>query len=190
MKSYLIPPVPGSVKRRRAFTLIELLVVMAIISILAAMLLPALGSAKKKAKATACLSNLHQIGLGLQLYVDDHNDRLPVCPLVPSLDTNLTAINLTLATYLPTKTIWQCPADEKDYAAEATSYEWNSYMNGISYTQPENSTPVAQAVMGIIFNGRENTPLIGDMNAYHGAKGNWTGKNSLFFDGRVGKVLR
>ena len=67
----------------RGFTLVELLVVIVIIAILAALLLPTLGSAKEKSKAIACLSNLKQLGIALRSYADDSLGNIPFGPKAP-----------------------------------------------------------------------------------------------------------
>lgn len=58
---------------RRAFTLIELLVVVAIIALIIGILIPTLGAARRQAMSAACLSNMRQLGLGLEMYAGDHD---------------------------------------------------------------------------------------------------------------------
>src|SRR4051794_18964131 len=76
------PSVSVSATRSRAgargFTLVELLIVIGIIALLVAILMPALSRARQQAIQTQCLSNLRQLGMVIQLYANENNDRVPI----------------------------------------------------------------------------------------------------------------
>ena len=69
--------VADTARARKAFTLIELLVVIAIIAVLSALLLPALSSAKERARRTSCQSSIRQLSLAAHMYAEDNDQMLP-----------------------------------------------------------------------------------------------------------------
>jgi prepilin-type N-terminal cleavage/methylation domain-containing protein len=104
--------------RQRGFTLIELLVVIAIIAILAAMLLPVLAAAKEKGRRASCTSNLHQIGVALQMYTGDNHDLLPSMPKNPGTGS--------------ANALWDIPDTVSDELSQGSGSSTNFY-KGIFY---------------------------------------------------------
>jgi prepilin-type N-terminal cleavage/methylation domain-containing protein len=104
----------------RGFTLIELLVVIAIIAILAAILFPVFASARESARQTRCLSNGKQIGLAMQMYAQDYDERLPIVgsaiepgTLLEGRKRNRQPFNgwsLVMLPYIKSRDLFRCPS--------------------------------------------------------------------------------
>jgi prepilin-type N-terminal cleavage/methylation domain-containing protein/prepilin-type processing-associated H-X9-DG protein len=131
--------------KRRGFTLIELLVVIAIIAILAAILFPVFAKAREAARATACRSNLKQIGTSVLMYVQDYDETLPFqynlganTPRYPTNGTELIntdpwgVVGDLVMPYVKNREVFGCPSSTKATSGVNWKYEhdygWNTTM--------------------------------------------------------------
>lgn len=134
---------------RRGFTLIELLVVIAIIAILAAILFPVFAQAREKARATSCLSNMKQLGMGMQMYATDYDGKINAIsswfcsdqsPAVPAMQQEGSWQALSCyAPYIKNNQVYICPS-----IGQNVSYGqvvWNPTIGAMFAYYCNNSTP-------------------------------------------------
>jgi prepilin-type N-terminal cleavage/methylation domain-containing protein/prepilin-type processing-associated H-X9-DG protein len=168
----------------RAFTLLELLVVIAIIAILAALLLPVVAKSKEHGKSVACLSNLRQVGIAVNLFTQDNDNKLPVifdAPVGAPPTNALTQMDVVLSNHLGQVRVLLCPSDSKQlFAQTGSSYSWNSLLNG---QDAEHLTVFAMDF------APHNIPIAFDKEACHAAVGSGRGVNYLYADGHIKNLI-
>ncbi len=160
---------------RSAFTLIELLVVIAIIALLAAILFPVFARVREKARATSCLSNMKQIGLGVQQYIQDYDSTFPIFYAYNSQPAaglvGHKGIELELQPYTKSLQIFKCPDDaggpfvatDGDCASNPSKQDSYHSCYGSSYR-------FTSAAYSIVDNeSSQNNKLAGTPGSYLGA---------------------
>jgi len=152
----------------RAFTLMEVLVVIAIILGLAAILIPSLNSALESAKATKDLSNLRQIGVLMQAYLNDKDGILPVINAAPGIGTIV--LPVIYPKYVATKKVFQSPFDKRtgsETDSAPVSYGINVNMYAASPGIAGNTTRIVSTSSTILMAPNYNGPP--------GVGASWTG---------------
>lgn len=185
--------------RRSGFTLIELLVVIAIISILASILFPIFARARENARRASCQSNLKQIGLGIQQYTQDYDEKY----LPAQTDSGATFVT-TLQPYMKSTQVFVCPsgaqATSDDVTAAnltATDYRWEAFGDTGHYGLNDQVTASAPVVSLAEVTQPAETPAAFDASWYEAsdflnsngsiwdAKRHFDGVNIAYADGHV-----
>jgi prepilin-type N-terminal cleavage/methylation domain-containing protein/prepilin-type processing-associated H-X9-DG protein len=163
--------------KRHGFTLTELLVVIAIIATLAGIGFPLTRSFIGKSRQSACLGQLRSLGVGLQGYLQDHNQVMPtMAPGRLTKADDSPVMETVLLPYLEDPGAFRCPADREQFDKSGSSYLWNSTQNGLHVTK--------LAFFGMR-NRPEATPLIFDKEAWHPQ-----GVNFLYADASSSSRIR
>lgn len=111
----------------RGFTLIELLVVIAIIAILAAILFPVFAQAREAARKASCSSNMRQLGLGIQMYAQDYDQRYPFWSWGANYGGrgNMASLwHVAIFPYVKNVGVYACPSDGQNWGQVTTDLYW------------------------------------------------------------------
>lgn len=167
-------------ERRKGFTLLELLVVLSIVAVLAALLMPVTRRVRARSQAVACVSNLRQLGMGLQSYLSENDQTMPV--LAAGRETRAEeakTIDNTLDRYVSAPKVFACPADDRGLAEKTgTSYFWNPALNG---QRTSNLT-------FLTIDAASRIPILSDKEGFHLYRENKV--NILFADGHATQDAR
>jgi prepilin-type N-terminal cleavage/methylation domain-containing protein/prepilin-type processing-associated H-X9-DG protein len=184
-----------TIRLTSGFTLVELLVVIAIIGMLIALILPAVQHARESARKTQCKSNLRQIGLAIDQYIDRQGNRgkFPDAAQMPSVTPEAPPLYEVLGGHIEdNQELFLCPSDhfekpnsqhETYFAAEGMSYEYRA-------SRFANKTR-EQARLG--WSGEERSSsrvwIVYDFEPFHGSEGEDGSRNFLYMDGHVDALI-
>lgn len=155
--------------RKPGFTLTEMLIVLAVIGTLAGIAFPISRSMIGRSREAACLGQLRSLGVGLQGYLQNHNQIMPTLSIGRSSKSDGTDVLETiLLPYVDGPDAFRCPEDRAGFAKSGSSYLWNSTQNGLH---------VSKLAFFGIRDRPDKIPLISDKEAWHPG-----GTNFLYAD--------